>query len=67
MKIETKYSIGQTVYFLESNSVRNGRITKIFIETTEDKTEVEYRNSDSQNIFEEIKLFKSKKELLENL
>ena len=68
MKLETKFSLKDTVYFIESNSVRSGQVVSIDIEIKSDGIQKnKYYNSDSQNIYTEDKLFTSKSELLKSL
>ena len=67
MTIETKFSLKETVFFMEGNSIRSGQVTSIILEVNKDKQINRYYNSDSQNIYYENKLFSSKKELLNSL
>lgn len=68
MKLETKFSLKDTVYFIESNSVRSGQVVSIVVEIKSDGIQKnKYYNSDSQNIYTEEKLFSQKAELLQSL
>lgn len=37
MTIETKFSLKETVFFMESNSIKSGQITSIILEVNKDK------------------------------
>ena len=77
MKIETKLNIGDECYFMKSNEVERGKISKIEIEvgkyySGDPKTHVHYTvdygiNNLTEECFEEREIFSSVDECLENL
>ena len=70
MKVETKYNVNQTVYFMHENRIKSGEIAIINIEivANDNTTNITYRIFNYQNdTFAEKELFSSKKELLEYL
>ena len=82
MKIETKYNIGDEVWFIHGDRCRNGKICgmkhtygigKMFgkLYTGEEKVEIHYSVESSQYPcvldFKEEKLFPTKEELLKSL
>lgn len=70
MKIETKYNVNQTVYFMHENRIKSSEVAIIDINsiTNENTTEIKYRVFNLPNFFLlEKELFSSKKELLEYL
>ena len=70
MRVETKFSTKQTVFFMHENRIKSGEIAIIDINivanTNEVKTTYGIFNFHNE-IFEESNLFESKKELLEHL
>nr|DAK60797.1 MAG TPA: hypothetical protein [Caudoviricetes sp.] len=70
MKVETKYNVNQTVYFMHENRIKSSEVAIIDINsiTNENTTEIKYRVFNLSNFFLlEKELFSSKKELLEYL
>lgn len=70
MRVETKYNINQTVYFMHENRIKSGEIAIINIEivANDNTTNITYRIFNYQNdTFAESEIFSSKKELLEYL
>ena len=70
MKVETKFSTKQTVFFMHENKIKSGEIAIIDINIVANTNEVKttYGIFNLRNeIFEDGDLFKSKKELLEHL
>lgn len=70
MKVETKYNVNQTVYFMHENRIKSSEVAIIDINsiTNENTTEIKYRVFNLPNFFLlEKELFSSKKELLEYL
>lgn len=70
MKVETKYNVNQTVYFMHENRIKSSEVAIIDINsiTNENTTEIKYRVFNLPNFFLlEKEVFSSKKELLEYL
>ena len=70
MKVETKFSTKQTVFFMHENRIKSGEIAIIDINIVANTNEVKttYGIFNLRNeIFEDGDLFESKKELLEHL
>ena len=70
MRVETKYNVNQTVYFMHENRIKSGEIAIINIEivANDNTTNIAYRIFNYQNdTFAESEIFSSKKELLEYL
>ena len=70
MKVETKYNVNQTVYFMHENRIKSGEIAIINIDivANDNTTNITYRIFNYQNdTFAESEIFSSKKELLEYL
>ena len=70
MKVETKYNVNQTVYFMHENKIKSGEIAVINIEvvTNDNSISITYKIFNYQNdTFAESEIFSSKKELLEYL
>lgn len=67
MKIDTKYSLNDTVYYMEGNGVRRSYVAVISAKVTSRGTETHYGLANSQNNYEEDFLFKTKEELLKSL
>lgn len=66
MFLEVKYSLGDVVWFVSSNSVRREKIKEISCVVDEDAIKVLY-NVGNYNYLEEDKLFNTKEELLKEL
>ena len=70
MKVETKYNINQTIYFMHENKIKSGEIAVINIEVVanDNSISITYKIFNYQNdTFAESEIFSSKKELLEYL
>ena len=70
MKVETKYNVNQTVYFMHENRIKSGEIAIINIDivANDNSTNITYKIFNYQNdTFAESEIFSSKKELLEYL
>jgi hypothetical protein len=70
MKVETKYNVNQTVYFMHENKIKSGEIAVINIEvvTNDNSISITYKIFNYQNdTFAESEIFSSKKELLDYL
>lgn len=67
MKIETKYDIGQEVWFRKGHLVVKGTITDIFLFKNEGKIVIGYGINDYDNALTESELFPTKEELLKSL
>ena len=71
MIINTKYSIGDTVYSMSDNKVICEHITSIITETVKDhkdnhETDIRYRTNNSR-VIKEDRVFSTKEELLKSL
>ena len=67
MKIETKYDIGQEVWFRKGHLVVKGTITDIFLFKHEGKIVIGYGINDYDHALTESQLFSTKEELLKSL
>ena len=67
MKIETKYDIGQEVWFRKGHLVVKGTITDIFLFEQEGKIVLGYGINDYDHALTESQLFPTKEELLKSL
>ena len=67
MKIETKYDIGQEVWFRKGHLVVKGCITDIFLFKQEGKIVIGYCINDYDHALTESQLFPTKEELLKSL
>lgn len=69
MNIETKYNIGDTVYFMAGDYVTSMRIGKITVEVDECRKEswIEYISDDGQHIQHKNDVFPDKASLLKGL
>lgn len=67
MKIETKYDIGQEVWFRKGHLVVKGTITDIFLFEQEGKIVIGYVINDYDHALTESQLFPTKEELLKSL
>jgi len=67
MVIETKYNIGDIVYFMNSNTVCHDIITKITITSTKEGEDHIIYLLEKYSLYKEDFLFKSKHELLKSL
>ncbi len=70
MKVETKYNVNQTVYFMHENKIKSGEIAVIKIEVVANDNSIRttYKIFNYQNdAFAEGEIFSSKKELLDYL
>jgi hypothetical protein len=70
MKVETKYSINQKVYFLHENRIKSGEIAVIEIHLVayDNSISITYKIFNYQNnTFNESEIFSSKEELLNYL
>lgn len=69
MKIETKYSLGDKVWYIFSNKVESSTIESIYLTIGENNRPkpTQYRLNRREEDFEENKLFSSKDELLKTL
>ena len=71
MTINTKYSIGDSIYSMYNNKVYHEHITSILTDTQINskgviKTEVRYKTNNAR-VLDEDKVFSSKEELLKSL
>jgi hypothetical protein len=67
MKIETKYNIGDEVWFRRGHLVVKGTITDIFLFKNEGKIVIGYGINDYDHALTESQLFPTKEELLKSL
>lgn len=72
MTIETKYNIGDKVWFMYDNSVRSATVIKIDVLIEKNKNRTSIHKTISYGLFDyfkypEDKLFPTKKELLKSL
>jgi hypothetical protein len=67
MEIETKYYIGQEVWFRKGHLVVKGCITDIFLFKQEGKIVIGYCINDYDHALTESQLFPTKEELLKSL
>nr|DAM44072.1 MAG TPA: hypothetical protein [Caudoviricetes sp.] len=70
MKVETKYSTNQKVYFMHENRIKSGEIAVIDIHLVayDNSTSITYKIFNYQNnTFNESEIFSSKEELLNYL
>lgn len=67
MIIETKFNIGQEVWFRKGHLVVKGTITDIFLFKNEDKIVIGYGINDYDYALTESELFPTKEELLKSL
>lgn len=67
MNIETKYDIGQEVWFRKGHLVVKGTITDIFLFKNEWKIVIGYGINDYDHALTESQLFPTKEELLKSL
>ncbi|GEM_PF-5438106 len=74
MKIETKFKVGDLVYFLRNEKIYKGFINQTFINVRStdilEKCEVEYLDRDNEKIIEDIdadSLFENVKDLVDYL
>lgn len=68
MKVTTKYSLEDMVWFMSQNRPHCGKVTYVYVRVTgKDQYSISYHvNHDSTN-WDEDRLFSSKKELLNTL
>ena len=76
MDIKTKYDLGQSVFYMDNNQVKESVINQIFVEV---RHRIGYKNKvrigvsvsyylvDSNLLYKEEKLFLTKEELLKSL
>jgi len=71
MKIETKYSLGQPVWLIIDNKIREGSVNGITIDVTVAGSEIKYRARanmrDPLQMCYESELFASKADLINSL
>lgn len=71
MKVESKFDIGDTVFYILNNKVNSGMITLVNISVKESfnttYTDVLYRVNNQDIDYREEKLFPTKEELLKSL
>lgn len=73
MKLETKFNVGEIVFFISDNIIKKGVITKIIIEVRPaiwERYEVKYFNEcheEEKDRIESESLFRSEKELVDKL
>ena len=67
MRIETKYDIGQEVWFRQGHLVVKGCITDIFLFKQEGKIVIGYGINDYDHALTESSLYPTKEELLKSL
>ena len=70
MKVETKFSTNQKVYFMHENRIKSGEIAVIDIHlvTNDNSISITYKIFNYQNnTFNESEIFSSKEELLDYL
>ena len=70
MKIETKYKLGDEVYYMDNNKIRKEEVTEICLHETFFKNKkVLYRLQHEKNgrYYEDTELFFTKEELLASL
>jgi hypothetical protein len=68
MKIETKFSLGETVWFMKDNKAISGDIKGVnYTENTDRKITVSYYIASFPYVIYENRLFATKQELLDSL
>lgn len=69
MKIETKYSIGDEVWFMWGNKPTKRKVSLLHVSADGDGIEVTYYVDDREIeiYFEEVELFETKKGVIESL
>lgn len=67
MTIETKFELGDGVYYLDSNVVTIGKVSRVCVDVTSDVTSISYILSGSCSKIPERLLFPTKQELKDSL
>ena len=68
MDFKLKFGIGETIFFIESNRVKETEIRKVQIVLLQDqKVEISYYDSEYSNPLEVDKIFTTKEALLKSL
>lgn len=67
MTIETKYNLGDKVFYLESGCVLSGKITSVSTYHTKNSAIINYEVDGSVKDYPQSQLFKTKQELLDSL
>mgnify|MGYP003646897046 CR=1 FL=1 len=67
MKINTKFDIGDTVFFMENNIIKSSQIQKILVEVIKDKRDYFRYKTESNIYLDERKVFKTKNALIKSL
>ena len=71
MDIKTKYEIGQRVFYMDNNKVKEGTIDRIHIDAqynaNYNKVKISYRLFTTAKFYEDNELFPTKEELLKSL
>ena len=71
MEIKTKYDIGQSVFYMDNNKVKEGAIDRIHIDAQynakDNRVKTSYRLFTSAKYYEDDEIFLTKEELLKSL
>lgn len=71
MDIKTKYDIGQSVFYMDNNKVKEGTIDRIHIDAQynakDNKVKISYRLFTTAKYYEDDEIFLTKEELLKSL
>ncbi len=71
MEIKTKYDIGQRVFYMDNNKVKEGTIDRIYIDAQynakDNKVKIYYRLFTTAKFYKDNELFPTKEELLKSL
>ena len=71
MDIKTKYDIGQSVFYMDNNKVKEGTIDRIHIDAqynaTDNKVKISYRLFTTAKFYGDNELYPTKEELLKSL
>ena len=71
MDIKTKYDIRQSVFYMDNNKVKEGKIDRIHIDAQynakDNKVKISYRLFTTAKYYEDDEIFPTKEELLKSL